>query len=149
MVLWLSRFKPGGKKRTHLLLSAFLWSAVGIMLLAKGVGKIDKVTGVQLLLISGALTAGFAKSFLILDKAATRTIDRILMFKDGTCLGAIYSIKTWGLVACMMVMGIVLRKSFLPSMLLCVFYITIGWSLLFSSRLPWSAWLKGQQQGDK
>ncbi len=137
----LSRFKPGAKRRTHLLLTAILWSVIGLLLLTKGSYRIVQVGEYQVVIIIAALIAGTLKSVFILDRSARKSIDRILDFKDGTCLGAVYSIKTWLLVVCMMGLGIILRNSSLPLSLLCFIYFTIGWALLFSSRLAWQTWV--------
>ena len=137
----LSRFKPGVKRRTHLLLTAILWTVIGLLLLIKGSYRIVQVSEYQVVIIITAFILGTFKSIFILDRSARKSIDRILDFKDGTCLGAVYSIKTWLLVVCMMGMGIILRNSFLPLSLLCFIYFTIGWALLFSSRLAWQTWV--------
>jgi len=137
----LSHLKPGADRKTHLLLSASLWTAIGCMLLLKGGYRLSGVEGGQFFLVCGALITGTLKSFLVLDKAARRTRDRILQFKEGTCIGAVYSVKTWALVLCMAAMGVMLRNSSLPIMLLSFIYVTVGWSLLFSSRHVWFAWM--------
>jgi len=138
----LSRYKPGAKRRTHLLLSAILWSFIGIVLLTKGAYRIVQVTEYQVIIVIMALIFGTLKSIFILDRSARKSIDRILHFKEGTCLGAVYSVKTWLLVVGMMGMGILLRNSALPLTLLCFIYFMIGWALVFSSRLAWLMWAK-------
>jgi hypothetical protein len=142
MVKDLSRFKPGVNRRTHLLMSAILWTAIGILLLTKGAFRLRQLSHWQGLIVALGILAGSLKAYFILDKSARRGINRILTFKDGTCLGAVYSIKTWLLVLCMMGMGVILRNSSLPVSLLSLLYLTIGWGLLMSSRLAWRAWLK-------
>jgi len=136
----LACFKPGVKKRTHLLLAAILWTAVGILLLTRGAYRIVHVEDYASLIVVTALIAGTLKSYYVLDRSARRSISRILTFDDGTCLGAVYSIKTWLLVVAMMGTGIILRHSSLPQGLLCFIYFTIGWGLLFSSRIAWKKW---------
>lgn len=138
----LSRYKPGAKRRTHLLLSAILWSFIGLLLLSKGVYRIGQVTEYQTIIVITALIFGTLKSIFILDRSARNSIERILHFKDGTCLGAVYSVKTWLLVMGMMGAGILLRSSSLPLTLLCFVYFMIGWALVFSSRLAWFMWAK-------
>ena len=138
----LSRFKPGVRRRTHLLLAAMLWTFIGLLLLTKASYRFFQVPEYQLIIIITALVSGTLKSIFILDRSARRSIERILDFKDGTCLGAVYSVKTWLLVVGMMGMGIVLRNSSLPLSLLCFIYFTIGWALLFSSRLAWRMWAR-------
>ena len=145
MAKGLLRFKPGVATRTHLLLSAALWTAIGSLLLAKGTYRLSQLAEWQaFVVVVPAIVIGSLKAFFVLDKSARRGIDRILNFKDGTCLGAVYSIKTWILVLCMMGMGVILRNSSLPIKFLGFLYITIGWAMLVSSRLAWRAWREGK-----
>jgi len=144
MVKGLSRFKPGASRSTHLFMTAVLWTTIGLLLLAKGAYRLSFIADRQLLIVLPAILVGSLKAYFILDKSARRGIQRILTFKDGTCLGAVYSVKTWIVVLCMMVMGVILRNSSLPIALLSFLYITIGWALLMSSRLAWKVWLKGK-----
>ena len=137
----LSRFKPGATTHTHLLMSAVLWTFIGLLLLTKGVFRLSQLADWQLLIVVAAILTGSLKAYFILDKSARRGINRILTFKDGTCLGAVYSYKTWILVLCMMGLGVMLRSSSLPISVLSFLYLTIGWALLVSSRLAWRAWL--------
>ncbi|WP_457577570.1 hypothetical protein [Desulfomarina sp.] len=139
----LLRFKPGVARRTHLLLAAMLWSGVGTLLLTKGFFRLARVSDYQAVIVVVSLVAGTLKGYLVLDRSARRTLKRISGFHDNTCFGAVYSIKTWMLVGGMIAMGIGLRRSSLPSELLSFIYLTIGWGLLFSSRLAWFAWRKG------
>lgn len=135
----LSRFKPAVSRQTLLFMSALMWTMIGLLLLAKGGYRLFQVPQGRFLLVGTAIAAGSLKSLFILDRAARRGIKRILLFQDGTCLGAVYSVKSWILVLCMMSMGVILR-SYLPVMHLCFLLLTIGWALLFSSRLAWRAW---------
>ena len=139
MAQQLSRFKPAVSRQTLLFMSALLWTVIGLLLLAKGGYRLFQLPQGRLLVVAFAFAVGSLKSLAILDRSARRAIERILLFQDGTCLGAVYSIKTWILVLCMMSMGVILR-SYLPVMLLCFLLLTIGWALLFSSRLAWRAW---------
>lgn len=138
----LQKFKPGARKKNILLLSAVLWSVVGIILITKGFYRLSQVSDGQFLIVIFAIFAGSFKSLLVLDKSTRRGISRIEELEDGTCLGAVYSKKTWLLVAFMMAMGVFLRRSSIPLEYLCFIYVTIGWGLLFSSRLAWLKWLK-------
>jgi hypothetical protein len=142
MLKGLARFKPAVRKNTLLLSSACLWTVIGLLLLIKGGYRLSQLPDRHPLIIAAGILVGTVKSLLILDKSARRGIDRILNFADGTCLGAVYSSKTWLLVLCMMSLGVILRNSSFPVQLLCFIYFTIGWALLFSSRLAWREWLK-------
>jgi hypothetical protein len=88
-------------------------------------------------LFIAALLIGTFKSLFMLDKAARKNIIRITGLNDGACLGGVYSIKMWGLIACMIVFGRLLRVSGLPFEYIGILYGAIGWALMFSSRLLW------------
>lgn len=135
----LTRFKPGVRRNTLLFMSALLWTLIGLLLLAKGSRCLLQLPQARLFLFAAALTVGSLKSIVVLDTTARRSTERILLFQDGTCLGAVYSVKTWILVLCMMSMGVILR-SYLPISWLSFLLLTIGWALLFSSRHAWRAW---------
>ena len=134
----LDRLKPGGRKKSHLLLASLLWTIAGLILTARGMQWLVQYH--RLILIVPALALGTLKSRFILDRTAIKSIARIQLLQDGTCLGAVYSVKTWMLVLLMMGMGMVLRHSPFPRPLLGMLYITIGWALFWSSRHGWRAW---------
>ncbi len=84
---------------------------------------------------------GTVKSYLFLDNTARRIISRINAFTEQTWLIAVYSLKTWLLVVLMMLLGIGLKYSTYPTIILCFIYFTVGWALLFSSRKMWRAFI--------
>ncbi len=135
--------KPGVSRSVHLFAAPFLWTAIGILLMYRGWGWLG--FGQKRWLVCVAVLLGTAKSVLILDKTARRSIQRIIAFKDGTCLGAVYSFRSWLLVALMMTFGIMLRKFTDPGPGVGTVYIAIGWALCFSSRLGWMQWFKLQK----
>lgn len=137
----LTRLKPGVPQRVHLLLAALLWAGIGSMLMMRGTRWL--VDSGTLWLLLPALVLGTLKSILVLDRVARRGLDRILRLADGTCLGAVYSLKTWMVVVLMIAAGYVLRHSTLPRTLLGVVYVTIGWALFMSSRHAWFSWHHG------
>jgi len=106
--------------------------------MVRGWGWLEPGRGRLLILAAGCL--GTIKSLLILDKVARRSIQRLVLFEDGTCLGAVYSWQTWLLVVLMMATGLVLRGLSQPGPALGTLYGAIGWALCFSSRLGWSTW---------
>jgi len=132
------RIKPGVSRSVHLCIAALLWTSIGIMLIVRGWGWIGP--GIARLLAVLALLVGTLKSVFILDKTADRSIVRIKKFNDATCIGAVYSWKTWLLVALMMAFGITMRTLTDPGMVIGTLYVAIGWALLFSSRRGWLAW---------
>jgi len=135
--------KPGVPRTVHLFAAPFLWTAIGGLLLYRGWGWLGPGRGRLLFLAAGIL--GTLKSLLILDKVARRSLERIVRFRDGTCLGAVYSWKTWLLVLLMMTAGLVMRTLTQPGPLIGTLYCAVGWSLCLSSRLGWQEWFKQMQ----
>ncbi len=129
--------KPGVPLRIHHIVAALVWSAVGIMLLVRGGLLLSGVQ--QMWLILPAIAIGTVKSFLMLDKAARKNLCRLATKVDGACLGGVYSIKMWGLIALMVFFGRMLRTSSAPREVVGVIYAAIGWALFFSSRLLWKS----------
>ena len=131
----LSGLKPGVNRRVHLFDAPLLWTVVGVSLLVRGWGWIGPGQARWFVLL--ALALGTVKSLLILDKTARRALARIISLRDGTCLGAVYSWKTWLLVVLMMGSGIALRRYSTPGVVIGTLYAAVGWALLLSSRLGW------------
>lgn len=132
------RFKPGVARKVHIFCAAGLWTFIGFFLLYRGIVLLSGAEALWLAL-PGVL-AGCVKSLLVLDRSARRGLERIELFSDNTCIGAIYSWKTWLLVLAMMVMGMMLRRFALSPMIVGTLCIAIGWALVFSSRLAWMGW---------
>ena len=130
--------KPGVSRSVHLFAAPFLWTAVGCVLMVRGFAWLDPGRGRLLVLV--ALFAGTLKSLLVLDRVAARAVGRIGRFGDRTCLGAVYSWRTWLLVLGMIAAGALLRRSPLPGPLIGTLYLAVGWSLCLSSRVGWRHW---------
>jgi hypothetical protein len=136
--------KPGVPRSVHLFAAPLFWTVVGCMLILRGASWLGTGHGWWLLIV--AVLLGTLKSLLILDKVARKTMQRIMLFKDGTCLGAVFSWKSWLLVGLMMAIGSALRSLGHPGHLLGTLYCAIGWSLCLSSRLGWVQWEALRQQ---
>jgi len=136
----LNRLKPGGARSSHLLLAAILWTSVGMLLCIRGTLWLKGDDA--LLFFLPAFILGTLKSFCILDRSAKKGIERITRLDDGSCLGAVYSIRTWLLVIVMMSFGYLLRHSSMSLAAIGVVYVMIGWALVFSSRLAWRDWFR-------
>ncbi|ADW18094.1 hypothetical protein Despr_1946 [Desulfobulbus propionicus DSM 2032] len=132
--------KPGARRSVHLFAAPLLWTLVGGMLVHRGWAWMGQGSGRLLIVV--ALALGTLKSLLILDGMARRSIRRIILLQDGTCLGAVYSWQTWLLVALMAAAGFFLRWAGHPGPLLGMIYCAIGWSLCLSSRLGWRQWIQ-------
>lgn len=129
--------KPGASVQTHLLTAALMWSFIGAYLIVRGLALYD--TGGFVPLVA-ALLAGWLKSRYLLDKAAGNNARRISGFRNGTCIGGVYSWRMWGMVVMMMLAGRLLRGSEVPGRLVGLLYVAVGWGLFLSSRLLWQRW---------
>jgi len=126
------------RKSVHLCLAPLIWTAVGTVLMVRGWIWIGP--GLARFFVILALLVGTLKALFVLDKTAERTIQRIMAFSERTCIFAVYSWKTWLLVALMMTFGITMRTLTDPGVGIGSLYIAIGWALLFASRRGWLAW---------
>jgi len=136
--------KPGVPRSVHLFAAPFLWTLIGGWLMTRGWGWLEPGRGKLLFLV--AVLLGTLKSLLILDKVARRSLNRIILFQDDTCLGAVYSWKTWLLVLLMMAAGITMRRLTQPGPYIAILYSAVGWSLFLSSRLGWREWRRQKRQ---
>jgi hypothetical protein len=137
----LERHKPAAAARTHLLLAALLWTAVGAVLL--GVGAYW-ASGAPIpyrpLLLGLAVGIGLLKAHFVLSRTARRGVGRIRSRGDGRCIGGFLSLPTWAFVAVMMLAGYLLRHGLLPRGIVGVVYVAIGTALLVAARRLWRAW---------
>lgn len=143
----LERWKPSARVRTHLLAAAGLWTVVGAGLTV--VGSVWSLHGPRWasFAVPVAVGVGLLKSWLVLDRAACRTADRIEARGDGRCLGGFLSIGTWLLVALMMTAGRILRGGLVPRHWVGLVYVAVGTALLGSSRVAWVRWRARAAEG--
>ncbi len=141
----LHRMKPGVSVTVHMLTAALIWNIVGFFLIINGWLFIEP-SG-SLWLVPFGILLGVAKSLLLIDKTARRNISRVSGFNDKTCLGAVYSVKMWGFIGLMIVLGRFLRRSVLPASVVGVVYLAVGCALFLSSRLMWRAWSQRRHSG--
>lgn len=139
--------RPGVSKSVHFFSAPFIWTAVGTMLMVRGLHWIGLSLTLWLLFI--ALLAGTIKSLMILDRSAKKTLHRIMMLNEKSCIGAVYSWKTWLLVVLMMALGMTLRRMIEPGLFFGTVYLAVGWGLLLSSRHGWEQWLRELRQLQK
>jgi hypothetical protein len=139
---WRVRFKPAAPARTHLLLAACAWSAVGSVLVILGFYWVHTAGSTPSYLVL-AIALGFIKSRYILDKTARRATARIVERGDGKCIGGFFSYKSWLLVIVMALAGRFLRSGVISRLLLGFIYAAVGSALLISSRLFWQRYAGG------
>lgn len=136
----LAEFKPSVSRKTLLLVGAFFWSVVGLFLLFRGAGIL--AGGGHYVMLAVALAVGTAKGLLVFEKSARKNIDRILRRGDNSCLGGVYSFKTWGVILAMIFLGRFLRTSHIAHHVYGFVITAVGWGLLVASRVIWQAWVR-------
>ena len=134
----LKRFKPGVAPRIHLACAAGLWTAIGFFLVLRAIMLLKSSDNMWL--IGAGVILGSLKSLLILDRSSRKGVERIKRFADNTCIGAVYSWKTWLLVLTMMFFGMLVRHLQVSPLIVGTVLAAVGWALIFSSRHAWAAW---------
>jgi hypothetical protein len=151
---WFEAHKPSASRRSHVVLAGLMWTVVGTYLAARGsiylLGNL-RPAGFGWLILSCVL--GLLKGFFALDKAAKRIVARIYLRQGMNCIGGFLSVRSWGMVMLMILLGRFLRWSHVPALMVSCLYVTVGIALIFSSRLFWGRWLgeaptKSAQAGD-
>ena len=137
----LEAYKPAASARTHLLLAAAMWTAVGAVLVLFGVRwALNGQIPLPWLLLAVAVVAGGLKARFVLRHAAERMIERIRTRGDGRCLGGFLSIRSWAFVALMAGAGRLLRGELLPRAVVGLIYVAVGTGLVLAGHRLWSAW---------
>jgi hypothetical protein len=138
---WVERLKPAAPARRHLLLAAAMWTVVGFVLAAVGtVWTVRAPHPLSPWLLPIAAALGLVKARWILDAAGRRIVERIEARGDGRCLGGFLSLRSWALVAVMIIGGRLLRAGGVDLHLVGLLYVVVGTGLLLASRIPWQAW---------
>ena len=77
-------------------MGALLWTGVGMLLLLFGLAWVlQSDIPYAAALLALAVAAGLAKTWLVLNRAARRMVERIRLRGDGRCLGGFLSVRTW------------------------------------------------------
>ena len=138
---FLNRFTPRAYPQTRLLTAALVWSAVGLFLSMKGVYLLREGSWNMLLaVVAGGMVLGMLKSRFILDRAAGRIILHIGARPARACLGGLFSLRNWVLIAVMIVFGRTLGALPVDPAIKTGLYVMVGTALASSSRLMWRAW---------
>ncbi|OPL15924.1 MAG: hypothetical protein AVO38_09565 [delta proteobacterium ML8_D] len=138
---WLEAHKPVASVRIQIFLVALMWTIVGLFLFMRGTGNIMSLPwSVNPWWLVVAAFVGVLKGLLIFDKTAERIISRIHSRKEDRCLGGFLSLKSWGMILFMIFLGMSLRVSPLPGVIVWGVYVSVGAGLFFSSRLFWMEW---------
>lgn len=138
---WIHNYTPRAASRTRIMTAACFWSAVGLLLLSKGglllrLQPWPTIAGTVL----AALGLGIAKSRLIFDRTARAVVAHIRRKPEPACLGGLFSVRNWGLIVAMMVLGRLIGAAPLPLEVRAGIFLLVGCGLLTSSRILWRAW---------
>jgi hypothetical protein len=137
----------GLTQQQHLWIAAVIWTVVGAGLLTMGgvfwfhfpyLGDLDPKH-----LAGGAiaLSIGLLKGKFVLDKTASRVIDRTADLKEPNPLKSIFQMfgpKTIALIASMMGIGVILRAAGVSFEIRGLIYLAVGTGLLWSCRQYWT-----------
>lgn len=130
----LLRFRPAVARRTLFLITAILWTVAGGILCVRAAGWLMSLPGSSgitvALLAAGIAMAGHRYG---LSRVASRNSLRILNLPDRVCLFAFQPWRSYGVIALMIVMGIVVRRLGPPLPVLSLVYGGMGGTLLLTS----------------
>jgi hypothetical protein len=136
----LDRFTPRAYPRTRLLTAAGVWSTVGFFLVVKGVYLFQGGIGAVVLALAVGMILGLFKSRYVLDSVAQKIIVHIGARPARACLGGLFSLRNWVLIAVMIVFGRTLGALPVDPAIKTGLYVMVGTALASSSRLMWRAW---------
>ena len=130
----IAKIKPAVNKSVLLFLVCFMWLSVGTMLLFLSFFWLDAFQVPGSFLFGGI---GFAVALVVHHfgflKIVDKNLGRILPMEGTKCIFAFITWKSYIIVAVMVAMGILLRKSLIPKPYLSMLYIGIGLALILSS----------------
>jgi hypothetical protein len=133
-----SKFKPAASRKTMLFIAALFWTVVGCGLMVRGVGIL--LEGDHYFLMATAVCLGTVKAFMVFEKSARKNVVRIQEKEEGSCLGGIFSFKSWLLILVMIAFGRLLRLSGLHLSVYGMVVVAVGWGLFLASRVVWMEW---------
>ncbi|PID75643.1 MAG: hypothetical protein CSA20_03390 [Deltaproteobacteria bacterium] len=124
------------------LFAAVVWSGIGIMIIRKGLIFLVNVQSCPLCVLVGAGVVACIKTRMIMDPAAQRGIEHVHTLNSSSHFWEVFPVKTRYMIVCMMGISVVLKYTQFPDILKSFVYLSIGPSLLASSRLHWLEWLR-------
>ena len=130
----LSHFKPTVPKCWLFAASGVMWSAVGFMMCATGVGWLaDSGTAWGIGLELGGLFLAIIAVRCGFGSVAQKNIRRLRRLPNRGCFFAFQAWKSYLIIMVMIALGIVLRHSSIPKQFLAVAYTGIGGALILGS----------------
>ena len=125
---------PRTSRSVRLVLAALIWTLVGLGLLLAGF----RLAGLAASLAGLAL--GYLKGRYLLAGMARVNAARIVSGPGRASIFTAFPLSSWGIAAFFMALGLVIRRSGLPSALVGFVYVAAGFGLLVASCSGWLAW---------
>jgi hypothetical protein len=139
-----TKFKPGVPKRYLLLVAGIVWTIAGTILLTKGASYVLQFSNFKILRFIIAFLFGIGFYWVLFTRISLKHINRIKSIDIvKPCIFSFFNFKSYLLVALMISMGIVLRKTeWINHDLLFTFYMGMAIPLLLSAARFYYAWFK-------
>jgi hypothetical protein len=128
--------EPAAKRTTLVKTAGFIWIAVGLFLIIRGLTTFLILDLYALFLTIFAIVIGYLKAKFIFYKIISNNIMRIKQLapeKDKVCIFAFQAIQSYLIVLLMILLGWILKISPIETNILSFIYILIGIALLISS----------------
>lgn len=141
--------KPAASHQALKLVAGLLWAAVGIMLglraLSWLVNASQRASVLTITLVFCGLLGLAAGAFIYrgFSRIAARNLGRIRSLGERPCLFAFQSSKSYVLIAVMMTLGFLIRRTSIPKHWLAVLYLGLAVGLAGSSLLYFDTVLSG------
>jgi hypothetical protein len=131
---FIQSIKPKSSKHSLLYIAAFVWMFAGSMLLFKGFFLIGQIKHYLWFKSFIAFVGGIMFYIVLFSKISLKHTKRIINLEiDHPCAFSFFNYKSYILMAIMITLGILLRRSgLLETQYLCVFYLIMGIPLFIS-----------------
>lgn len=141
------KYKPGVPKRYLLLIAGIVWTIAGSILFIKGSNYVLQFSHYKTFRFIIAIIFGISFYWILFTRISLKQINRIKAIDIiKPCLFSFFNFKSYILMALMISMGIILRKTNLINHdILYTFYIGMGIPLLLSAARFYFAWYKYDQ----
>ena len=128
------RYVPALPKIWLIIIAGLAWSSIGLFLNLTAFAWLPPLSDTQTpILIGLGLLLALAIGIFGFSMLAKKNIHRIQRLPDKACIFAFQDWTSYPLVAVMITMGIILRQSSIPKILLAPMYIGIGGGLIIAS----------------
>jgi len=129
-----TKYVPALPKIWLMLIAGLTWSSIGLFLNLTAFAWLPPLSDSYTpFLIGTGLLLALAIGILGFSMLAKKNIHRIQRLPDKACIFAFQEWASYPLVAVMITMGIILRQSSIPKILLAPMYIGIGGGLIIAS----------------